>query len=108
MSTIVRSRADRASAGSAREPLTARAVRVRNACLRDAAARLGMPVPEDAELNALSAHASLADTIERWRGVHGAGGTAVGVRARPRFLQRTAWAAVITLLGLAFSYGPVG
>jgi hypothetical protein len=105
MSTIVRSRADRASAGSAREPLTARAARLRNACLRDAAARLGLAVPDDAELNALPAHTSLAEVVERWRIEQAPGDSGIGVRPRPRFLRRTTWAAAITLIGLALSYG---
>lgn len=105
MSTIVRSRADRASAGSAREPLSPRAVRVRNACLRDAAVRLDLAVPDDAELSALSPHISLADVLERWRVDQRPGDAGAAVRNRPRYLRRTAWAAAITLIGLACSYG---
>lgn len=88
-------------------PLTPRAVRVRNACVRRAAETLGLDVPGAGELSALADDTSLRDAVEWWQA---RAGSAVAQTARVggrRLMLRAAVATAVTLLGLAFSYRPV-
>jgi hypothetical protein len=90
--------------------LTPRALRVRNACVQHAAARLGLPVPDRDDLAALDSDASLARSVEWWR--------ARTVRDQPTVQEpallpprrstralRTAWVSAAVVLALALSYG---
>jgi hypothetical protein len=87
--------------------LAPRAIRVRNACVRHAAAQLGLEVPGDRELRALSEDTRLRDAMAWWEA---RAGSAVAEPARisgSPLLLRAAVASAVVLLGLAFSYGPV-
>ncbi|MBR9989418.1 MAG: hypothetical protein KFH98_06650 [Gemmatimonadetes bacterium] len=106
MSTIDRGRRARSSRTAPDGGLrAARAVRVRNACVRHAAERLGLPIPGDEELRALADDVSLRDAVEWWSAraegvVHEARST-----SRGRLALRTGLITAVTVLGLAFSYG---
>lgn len=103
MSTTVRSSPELRAAGPTRQPLTARAARVRNAFIQHAASRLGVAVPDDATLAALPADASLPDVIGRWRKSQERDDAVVA--RHPGLLLRAGVATAVTLLALAFSYG---
>lgn len=106
MSTIVRSSPDSRGGRAARESqgaLTARALRVRNACLRRAAVRLGLRIPDDAELRALPADVTMTEAIRRWKAVQQ--DAEFAAPAGPGLLLRTAFVTAVTLLALALSYG---
>lgn len=86
---------------------------MRNACVRHAAVRLGLPVPAGADLDGVPDGASLAEAVDWWRAAQG-NGTDAAVAA-PRSAWSTAglvvlkgmWAAGIVVVGLALSYGRV-
>lgn len=99
MSTTGRAKGSRA--------LAPRAVRARNACVRHAAAQLGIDVPGDRELSALNDDTSLRDAVTWWRAQCGdVDAAAVGSTRHP-VLLRVAVVTVVTLVGLAVSYRPV-
>jgi hypothetical protein len=87
--------------------LAPRVVRARNACVRHAAAQLGIEVPGDRELSALKDDTSLRDAVTWWRAQCGDVGVDETRVARHPVLLRVAVVAVVTLVGLAFSYRPV-
>jgi hypothetical protein len=102
--TANRDTSKRASGGA----LAPRAVRVRNAVLQHAAVRLGLPMPANEELAELPADASLAELVDRWRARHAPDTVPRRTRGRrSRLVLKAAWVTVITVLGLALSYGPV-
>jgi hypothetical protein len=107
MSTTARNSPPSRSGRAGDRSLTARAVRVRNACLRHAATRLGMRVPEDAELTALGPDATLTQAVQWLQQEGPAPVTSEVVRTAPPFFLRAGCAAVVTLLGLALSFGRV-
>lgn len=86
-------------------PLTPRAVRMRNACVCHAAARLGLAAPGDEDLRALADDASLRDAVEWWKArAPGAVAESRSPSGR-RLVLKTGLVTAVTLLGLAFSYG---
>jgi hypothetical protein len=108
MSTIVRSSSNSRTGRGARQsqqPLTARALRVRNACVCHAAARLGLRAPTDAELRELPGDARLGEAVEWWRArAPGAvdiaeSGTGVSLGLKTTLIM------AITLFGLVFTCG---
>lgn len=96
--------AERAGRGSQR-PLTGRALRVRNACVCHAAARLGLMPPSAADLRDLPADASLAEAVEWWRARAPGTVQGAGRRARVSLALKTAVVVGVALVGLAVSYG---
>lgn len=115
MSTIVRSWTGRRAAARSRgddvrAPLSARAVRVRNAYLRRAASELGLPIPGDDDLSALGNDVTLARAVESWRiahGQHGAAAASEPLGRRSRFFARAVLMSAVALLSLALSFGQV-
>lgn len=97
MSTIVRGRRAR--------PLAPRAVRVRNACVRHAAERLGLAVPGNEVLSALADDMTLRDAVEWWKARAPGAAAESQSRSGGRLVLKTAWIMTVALLGLAFSYG---
>jgi hypothetical protein len=92
-------------------PLAPRAVRMRNACVRHAAAKLGLELPGDRDLSALADDTNLRDAVAWWQAqapavVAEADAGAARSQRRP-VLLRAAVVTAVTLLGLVFSYRPV-
>jgi hypothetical protein len=106
MSTTARSSSPVRSGRAVDRSLSARAVRVRNAVLRHAAPRLGLRVPDDAELAALRPDVGLTQALQ-WLEQGPAPVTSEGVPTAPPFFLRAGCAALVTLLGLALSFGRV-
>jgi hypothetical protein len=105
MSTTARSSKPIRSGRAADRPLTARAVRVRNACLRHAAVRLGLRIPDDAELTALRPDASLTEAVQWLGSAQPTPDISIVGPSRPRLLLRAGFAATVMLLALVLSYG---
>lgn len=126
MSTIVRSSSDSRSGRGGRggrgdraegvgtvrrggresqRPLTARGLRVRNACVCHAAARLGLAAPTDADLRALPDHARLDEAVEWWRARAPGAAEVVESGRGVSLMLKTAVIMGVTLVGLAMSYG---
>lgn len=78
---------------------------MRNACVRHAAERLGLPVPGDDELRALADDVSLRDAIEWWKASAPGAVAATPVPRPRRLVLKTGLITAATLLGLALSYG---
>jgi hypothetical protein len=97
-------RADRSPRTSQRQ-LTGRALRVRNAFVRHAAVRLGLPAPTAAELRDLPGDAGLGEAVEWWRARAPGALEVVESRTGIGFALRTALIMGVTLVGLALSYG---
>lgn len=84
--------------------ITPRTVRMRNACVRHAAERLGLAAPDDDDLRSLADDVSLRDAIAWWQA--SAPGAVAAAPPRPgRLVLRTGLITAVTLLGLALSYG---
>jgi hypothetical protein len=115
MSTIARSRRQRAAVARDTAPLAPRALRLRNLCLRRLAALRGLTPPGRDDLAALPEHARLADALEWWqataRSRSGDVAHATAARrpsARARLMAKAAVAASVALLALALLPAPVG
>jgi hypothetical protein len=106
--TVPSSPTPRSRVRAAREPLTARAKRMRDACVCHAAARLGLPVPTDADLRAMPADARLGEAFEWWRVSVGGDVGVVDVGRRMNVVLRVGVITAVTLIGLALSYGRLG
>ena len=106
MSTIDRADPPRSRAARGPYTLAARAIRTRNACVRHAAERLGLPAPDDDDLRALPGDASLRDAVEWWRARAPGAVLAPTVAPPRRLVLKTALITTVTLLGLALSYVP--
>ena len=105
MSTIDRASRARVRTSRGRESFAARALRMRNACVRHAAARLGLALPTDEDLRALGGDVGLRGAVEWWQ--DNAPG-AVAEKADPRrgrLVLKAGLAMAVTVLGLALSYG---
>lgn len=77
---------------------------MRNACVRHAADRLGLALPDDDDLRALADDVSLRDAIVWWQ-ASAPGAVAVAQPHAGRVVMRSGLIAAVTLLGLALSYG---
>jgi hypothetical protein len=105
-------RSDDGRSDAAGRTLTTRVVRLRDVCVQHVAARLGLPVPERADLAEAPPDATLREAVHWWKArapEESAAGAAGRARASPaRLVLKTAWMTAITVLGLALSYGTVG
>lgn len=90
-----------------RDTLMPRTVRVRNALLRQAAAQLGLSVPDAEHLRGIPDHMSLHEAVRWWQAQAAPGDTESATPRpwRPHLALRMACITAITVLGLALTYG---
>lgn len=85
--------------------LSPRGVRMRNACVRHAADRLGLERPDEQDLRSLRDDTSLREAIEWWQDRAAAATAESSARSARAPLVRAAVVTAVTVLGLALSYG---